>query len=170
AAKVDDVALGQRLVLADDKDLGDLAGMFVRHADDGSLQHSWMGGDDILDLVRVDVEARDQDHILLAIDNADKAALIHLSHVAGLEIAVRREAVGCFLRLLPIALHDLRSSYAEFANCADPEALAIFIADDHIRGWDRDADGSAELLVTEAICGNDGRDRKSTRLNSSHVK
>src|SRR5690606_41948415 len=70
---------------------------------------------------------------------------------------VRREAVGCFLRLLPIALHDLRSSYAEFANCADPEALAIFIADDHIRGWDRDADGSAELLVTEAICGNDGR-------------
>src|SRR5690606_27732602 len=147
---------GQRLVLAHDKDLGDLARMFVRHTDDGGLQDAWMGGDDILDLVRVDVEARDQDHILLAVNNADEAALIHLGHVAGLEIAVGREAVGCFLRLLPIALHDLRTSYAEFANSADPKWLAIVAADDHVSGRDRDAVGSAELLVTEAIGGDDG--------------
>ena len=47
-----------------------------------------MRGNHILDLVGIDVEAGRQDHVLLAIDDADKALLVDGRHVAGTQVAV----------------------------------------------------------------------------------
>ena len=44
--------------------------------------------DDVFDLVRIHVEARHEDHVLLAVDDPDVAALVHRADVAGHEIAV----------------------------------------------------------------------------------
>ncbi len=43
--------------------------MLVRHADRGDFQHARMQRDDLLQLVRIDVEAGDEDHVLLAVDD-----------------------------------------------------------------------------------------------------
>ena len=42
----------------------------------------------ILDFVRIDVEARDDDHVLLAIDDVHVAALVDPRDVAGAQAAV----------------------------------------------------------------------------------
>ena len=53
----------------------------VRHADHGAFQHAGMARDHFLDLVRIDVEAGDEDHVLLAVDD--------------LGVAVRRSSRRC---------------------------------------------------------------------------
>ncbi len=64
----------------------------VRHADHGAFQHAGVAGDHFLDLVRIDVEAGDQDHVLLAVDDLGVAVRVHHADVAGAEIAVRRSS------------------------------------------------------------------------------
>src|SRR4051794_17104748 len=63
-------------ILPDDDELDRLAGLGVGDADRGALEDPRHLRDDILDLVRVDVEAADQDHVLLAVDYPEVAALI----------------------------------------------------------------------------------------------
>src|SRR5690606_9420305 len=52
-------ALGQRFVLLDHEQLDRLAGLFVGYANRGGLEHARMRAGDLLDLVRIHVEARD---------------------------------------------------------------------------------------------------------------
>src|SRR6476619_542526 len=68
-AVFDDVVDRKVRVLLDDERLHRLARFRIRDADHGAFQHARMAGDYFLDLVRIDVEARDQDHILLAVDD-----------------------------------------------------------------------------------------------------
>ena len=67
----------QRRVLLHHEQLRHLARMLVRHADRRHFEHAGMAGDHVLELVRKDLEARDQDHVLLAVDDLDVAALVH---------------------------------------------------------------------------------------------
>ena len=54
-------------VLAHDDDLDRLAALGVGDADRADLQHPRMGHHHVLDLVRIDVEAGDDDHVLLPV-------------------------------------------------------------------------------------------------------
>src|SRR5690606_33193274 len=101
-----------------------------------------------------------QDHVLLAVDDLDEAALVHEAHVAGLEEAVPGERLGRLVRPLPVAGHYLRPADADFADLADRHVLAVVVADRDFRRGDRQADRAGELARTEDV----GRDRKSTRL------
>ena len=71
-----------------DHQLDRFARLLVGHADRGALQHAGQAGHHVLDLVGIDVEAADQDHVLLAVDDLEVAALVHHADVAGLEVAV----------------------------------------------------------------------------------
>src|SRR6185369_14543207 len=73
AAVLDDFLGGEVRVLLDDEGFDRLAGLGVLHADDGAFQHAGMARDHFLDLVGIDVEARDQDHVLLAVDDLGEA-------------------------------------------------------------------------------------------------
>src|SRR3984893_18357355 len=69
AAELDDVLGGDVWILLDDERLDGFARARVHNADHGALQHAGVTGNHFLDLVGIDVEARHQDHILLAIDD-----------------------------------------------------------------------------------------------------
>jgi hypothetical protein len=68
--------------------------VLVRDADAGDFQHARVGHHDLFDFVRVDVEARHQDHVLLAVDDFYVTLRIHDADVAGLEEALRRHDLG----------------------------------------------------------------------------
>jgi hypothetical protein len=91
----------------------DLASCYADHC---AFQHAGMACDHFLDLVGIDVEARDQDHVLLAVDDLGEAALIHHADVAGAEEAVRGHHVGGLFRPVPVAGHHLRALGADFAG------------------------------------------------------
>src|SRR6267143_4840636 len=88
AAELDDVLGGEVWILLDDKRLDGFARARVGNADHGALQHAGVACDHFLDLVGIDVEARDQDHVLLAVDDLGVAVGVHHADVAGAEIAV----------------------------------------------------------------------------------
>jgi hypothetical protein len=54
------------------------------------LLHVRSGGDALLDLVGIHVEAAHQDHVLLAVHDPEVAVLVHLGDVAGVQPAVRQ--------------------------------------------------------------------------------
>src|SRR5262245_11957990 len=86
-----------------------LAGLLVRPADAGAFGHPGATGGDRLHLVGKNVEARNDDHVLLAIDDLEETLGIEHADVAGAEIAVGGEGVGIRPRILPVALHHLRA-------------------------------------------------------------
>src|SRR5579883_3673629 len=64
AAVSADRVLGQLRIAPYHEQLDDLAGVLVRHADRGGLEHAGHLADHVLDLVGEDLEARDDDHVL----------------------------------------------------------------------------------------------------------
>ncbi len=75
--------------LATTKGLRRFAGGPVRHADHRRLLDAGELGQHVLDLVGIDVEAGDQDHVLRAVDEPEEAGLVLDGDVAG-EVASRR--------------------------------------------------------------------------------
>ena len=111
----DDGLLRELRILPDDDHLDRLARLLVGHAHHAALEHAGMRGDHALDLVRVHVEARHQDHVLLAVGDGDVARGIHVAEVARLQPAVLQH-LGGFLRVVPVALHHLRPADADLAG------------------------------------------------------
>jgi hypothetical protein len=85
---LDHLLLGERRVAAHDRDAHDLAGLLVGARHGAHLEHARHHRDHVLDLVRVHVEAGDQDHVLLAVDDLHVALGRHEADVAGAERAV----------------------------------------------------------------------------------
>ena len=134
---------GERRVLLHDHDLDRFAGLVVRHADRGHFEHARHHRDHVLDLVRVHVEARHQDHVLLAVDDVEETLLVHLRHVAGVQPAVGVDDLGGLLRALPVALHHLRALDAQLADFAHAAAsLPSSSLTQAVGGRDRQADGA----------------------------
>ena len=85
-----------------------------------------MGRDDIFHLAGKDIEAAGDDHVLLAVDNAQKAVGITHRDIAGVEPAALEGLFGLF-RLVQIAQHHLRAAHANFARLPICHWLAIII-------------------------------------------
>ncbi len=107
---------GQRRVLAHHEQLHRLASLGIGHAHGRAFQHAGMQVDHLLDLVGVHVEARHQDHVLLAVHDANLTALVHDADVAGTEEAVGRHDLRRLVVTLPVASHHLRTTDGDFAT------------------------------------------------------
>src|SRR5438270_7213774 len=59
--------------------------MLIGDADHGAFEDPGKHVDHLLDLVREHLEARHDDHVLLAVDDADEAFLVHDADVAGMQ-------------------------------------------------------------------------------------
>src|SRR5579863_982174 len=129
AAELDHVFSGEVLVLPDDEGLDRFAGLGVLHADHGTFQDARVACDHFLDLVRIDVEAGDEDHVLLAIDDLGVAVRAHHADVTGAEIAVGRHHLGGLVRPVPVTGHYLRAPGADFAGLAERHFVAVIVAD-----------------------------------------
>src|SRR5690606_26089488 len=146
-----DLLLGQAGTRLDHhEDLDRLAGTIIRHANRGTLQHTRQGGQHIFQFVRIHVEAGHQDHVLLAVDDADETVRLDDSYITGLQPAIGAEHfIGGFLAL-PVAFHYLRAFGTELAPLAKRQVVAFFV--DHLAagGGNRDADG-ADLDILNRI-------------------
>src|SRR5690606_7794342 len=157
AQEVEQLALGQRVVLLDHEQLDHLARLLVGYADGGGLEHAGMRARDFLDLVRIHVEARDQDHVLLAVDDLGIAALVHDADVAALEEVVGRHDIGCFVGALPVPRHDLWAADRDLAGLASGYRIAVVIEDHDLGRGQRNPDGAAELGDAGRIARHAGR-------------
>src|SRR5579871_6558630 len=105
----DELGAGQRIVLAHDDDLDRLPRLLVGDADRADLEYAGMGHQYVFDLVGVDVEPGDIDHVLLAVDHEHIAALVDLRDVARAQETVGVHHVGGLIGHVPVAGHDLRA-------------------------------------------------------------
>ena len=89
AAVVEDLLLDRvrRLVTGaqDDKGLDLLHLIRILDADDAGQQHLFMAVNDVFQLAGIDVIAGGDDHALDALGEVDKAVLVHLAKVAGVQ-------------------------------------------------------------------------------------
>ena len=88
---------GQAVVRCDDIGRHDLAAQFVRHADDRALRNLGVLVEHRLDLGRVDVFARGDDHIVLAARDRDEFVFVPCAHVARVQPALVELGLGHFL-------------------------------------------------------------------------
>ena len=56
--------------------------MRIWNANDRALHHTRQTGHHFFHLVGVDVEAADQDHVLLAVHDAEVTVFVHHTHIA----------------------------------------------------------------------------------------
>ena len=74
---------------------------------------------DVFDLVGKHLEAGDVDHVLLAIEDFQKALRVERANVAGMQPAVLGENEFGLVGPPPITLHDLGPAHANLARFAD---------------------------------------------------
>src|SRR5690554_5161563 len=101
--------------------------MLAGHTDHHTLKHARMLHDNLLDLIRVNIETRHENHVFLAIDDAHTALRAHDADIARLEIAVRRKRRLGLVRQLPVALHYLRPTYRHLAWIAQRYFVVVAI-------------------------------------------
>src|SRR5688572_12486112 len=145
AAMLEHILLRELRILAHDVHLRHLAGMLVGNADDRAFEHARMHGDDLLDLVRVNIEARHKDHVLLAVDDADKAFLVHDADVAGAQKPVLTQDLRGVLGTLPIAFHHLLPADADLSGLPERHFGSGVVAKQDVSRGHRHADGAGVL-------------------------
>src|SRR6056297_3912018 len=141
----------QRVVLANDYGLDQFAGFFILNTYSADFQHLGVSGDDVLDLVGVDVESRNQDHVLLAVDDEKVSFLVAAGHVAGLQPAFAVEDLGGLIGAVPVTLHDLRTADAQLAGLAGRHLVALGIDDLAFGRRDRQSDGAVVVLQVHRV-------------------
>ena len=101
-----------------------------------------MGHQHILKLVGVHVEARDHDHVFLAIDNAQVAVGLHQRNISSRKPTVAVDhLVGC-ISALPVTRHHLRTSHTELSRLVEPECVARIVANLDLGAGHRHANGT----------------------------
>src|ERR1700691_3105341 len=95
-----------------------LAPPLIRDADHGDLGEIRVGGEDILDLCRIDVLASGDDQVLSPVDEVDPTLVVQVPEVAGAQPAVLGERGGCLLRPVPVACEVLFRAGPDLTNLA----------------------------------------------------
>ena len=104
--------------------------------------------DHVFDLIRIDVEAGDQDHIFLAIDNAQEALVIHHRDVTGMQPAVFDDFVGR-VGTLPVTQHDLWTFDAQLPRLTRRDFVIVII--DQFRFSGRNGQSNASAVVVDVM-------------------
>src|SRR5687768_12898933 len=100
---------------------------------------------DRFQLVRINLETRDQDHVLLTVNDTKVTLLVHGPDIAGMQPSLAVDDAGSLLGLLPVAGHDLRAADTEFAGLTDSQGPPVLTLDGAFGGRDRQADRAAML-------------------------
>ena len=98
------------------------------HADHRDVEHRRVLEQRGLDLGAVHVLAAADDHVLDAVDDVDEALVVEPGHVAACGTSRRRTPPGR-LRLVPVALDDVRALDPELADLADGSVVAVGVDD-----------------------------------------
>src|SRR5690606_27058440 len=127
-------------VLADDEELDDLARLLAGYAERSRLEHARLAPRAVLDLVRVDLEPRNDDDVLLSVLDDHEARGIHAADAARLEPAVTEQPRCRVLGPLPVTRHDLRPARADLAHLVGPEPLPLLAENADLGGRKGDTD------------------------------
>src|SRR6185437_379045 len=100
-----------------------------------------------LDLVRVYLEARHDDHVFLAVLDEYEAARIDAPDVPGSQPAIRQHHLRGLVGTLPVTLHDLRATHADLPHRAERRFGARLVADRYIGGGQWQAHRTVEVRV-----------------------
>ena len=65
------VIFGQRGIIFNDENLDGFALALVRDTDDRALHHAWAQGNHVFQLIRKDIEARNNNHVLFTINDLE---------------------------------------------------------------------------------------------------
>src|SRR5690606_17114592 len=117
----DHVVRGEGGVALHDEQLHHFAGTLVRDADRRRLPDAFHLDNHGLDLVRINIEAGDVDHVLLPVFDIGEPARIHAPDIARAQPAARPHDPRGFLRLAPVAFHHLGAAYADLTGTAGPD-------------------------------------------------
>src|SRR5262245_11972504 len=112
-----------------------------------------MAGYHRLDLVWIDLESGNRDHVLLAVDDPNLAQLVDEADITGAEITVRGHDRGGFVRELPIAGHDLRTAGADFPGFAERDLVVVIVANRDVRRRYRQPNRAAPFGCGHEIAG-----------------
>ena len=165
AAVIEDLLLdGVRRLAAgaqDDEGLDLLHLIRVLDADDAGQEDLFVAVDDVFQLAGIDVIAGGDDHALDALGEVDKAVLVHLAKVAGVQpdaaVVVAAEGVMGLLGIVDVLEHDGGAGDADLALEIGVELLRGAGLDDLVVGiGERDADGADAVIILRGQAG--GRD------------
>ena len=104
----------------------------------------------LFDLARIDLEAGDDDHLLLAIDDREVPVIVEARDVARVEPAIAQRQGG-LVRPLVVTVHELRPAQDQLAGLARAHVLhtRVEIDDPRLDVGERDTD-RADLLLALA--------------------
>src|SRR5699024_623703 len=112
------VLLGKRLVGLDDVKFHHFSGGPVGQAYGNAFEHARVAGGRLLDLVRVNIEARHQNHVFFSVYDLDATLLAHDADITGKEIAIGSERFGGVVGPLPVTAHNLWPLQGNFSGLA----------------------------------------------------
>src|SRR5205823_1193222 len=124
-----------------DERLDGLAAHGIGDADHGGLLDRRVTEQHLLYLAREDLEARDVDHVLHAVDDEEIAVGVAVADVAGMKPAVADRLRGG-RGVAEIALHDVGPFDHDLAALAAGDLPALEVDDLHLDVLDRRADGA----------------------------
>ena len=78
--------------------------------------------EDILNIPRPDLVARDDNQVLLAINDVKPAIFIHPGHITGVQVTIT-DGIGSLFWLLPVASDDLRPFDNQLSHLANGKVL-----------------------------------------------
>ena len=100
----------------------------------------------------VNVEARYQDHVFLTVYDLEVTACVHDTDIASTEEAIFRHDFFSFIRTVPVAFHDLRTTNRNFTLFTLSNFITIIIKQYHIgqRQWNTNC--ATELSCCWWVC------------------
>jgi hypothetical protein len=123
----------------------------VRHPDHRHLPDRGVAHDHLLDLGRVGVEAADDEHVLLAVGDAQVAVLVEHPDVAGVQPAVGVDGRGGGLGVVEEPGHDVVAPHDDLAGLARRQRRTVVVDDLHLDVGDgppgRVGDGLGVVVV-----------------------
>src|SRR5581483_5062915 len=147
-----------RLALHDGGDL--LAEHVVGDAEHGDVHHRGVLEERRFHLGGVDVLAAADDHVLGAVRDVDEALVVEAGDVAGAQPTAVDERVGRRLRLVPVALDDVRPPHPQLPGLADGQVVAGLVHDADVVDRQRRAAAVGLGEVVDAVV----RRRRRRRL------
>jgi len=119
----DDGLAGARVRLAHHRDVGDV-GVLREH---------------LLDLTRIDVEARHDHDVFGALHEREPAVVVGDAHVAGVQPPAGEHALGR-VRIAPVAGEDVGAAHEDLAGVAREDVLAVGVDQPHLDAGQRGSD------------------------------
>ena len=105
---------------------------------------------DLLDLARINIDAIDEQHVLLAIGDEVIAVFVAMADVAGAKPAVNQH-LRRGLGLVPVTLHDVAAADDDLARLVIRERAARLVPDGHLDAENRQAHRAGFALAVDGI-------------------